>query len=247
MVGGAGHEGLVGEFPCEPVHHAGFGEDDEGVGRVVATEGYHFLGAAYLVGEVANGLDALGVGDHGGVGILDSATLYGLLGKEDVGVTTARPKLHWSTGVLSHPLTEVLVGDEEDFLVGRHLLDDFHGVSAGANDVAEGLYGCRAVYVGDDVHIGVFLAEGGQFFRRAGIGKGAPRVDVGKQDGFPRIENFRRLSHEVDAAKDDDLGVGFGGLVGEPEGVSNVVGDLLYGFDLVVVAKDYRVAFLLEP
>ena len=161
MVGGTRYEGLFGQFPYEPVHHAGFGEDDEGIGRIVAAEGDHFFGAAYFVGEVADGLDAFGVGDHGGVGMLESATLYGLFGKEDMGVATARPKLHWSTRVFGHPLTKVLVGDEEDFLVGRYLLDDFYGVSAGADDIAEGLYGCRAVYIGDDVDVGVFLAEGG--------------------------------------------------------------------------------------
>lgn len=180
MVGGAGYEGLFGEFSCEPVHHAGFGQYDESVRRVVATKRDHFLGAAYFVGEVANGFYALRVGDYGGGGMLESTTLYGLLGKEDVGVATARPELHRPTRVLGHPLAKVLVGDEEDFLVGRHLLDDFYGVTAGADYVAEGLDGCRTIDVGDDVYVGVFLTESGQFLRRARIGKGATRVDVGK-------------------------------------------------------------------
>ena len=51
----------------------------------------------------------------------------------------------------------------------------------------------------------------------------------------------------MDTAKYDDLGVGLGGLVGKTEGVSHVIGDFLNGFDLVVVAKDYRVALLFEP
>ena len=38
MVGGAGYEGLFGEFSCEPVHHAGFGKNDEGVGGMIFAE-----------------------------------------------------------------------------------------------------------------------------------------------------------------------------------------------------------------
>ena len=50
----------------------------------------------------------------------------------------------------------------------------------------------------------------------------------------------------MDAAEDDDVGGGFGGHLGETEGVADVIGDVLDFWDLVVVGEDDGVEFFLE-
>ena len=59
-------------------------------------------------------------------------------------------------------------------------------------------------------------------------------------------EDRRRLGHEVDAAEDDRLRVGRGGLAGEPERVADVVGHVLHLGHLVVVREDDGVALARE-
>src|SRR5262249_42922457 len=60
------------------------------------------------------------------------------------------------------------------------------------------------------------------------------------------IEDLRRLGHEVDAAEDDDLGLGARRLLGEGEAVADEVGHVLDLALLVVVREDDRVELLLE-
>jgi hypothetical protein len=61
---------------------------------------------------------------------------------------------------------------------------------------------------------------------------------VGQQNELVRAEDRGRLGHEVDAAEDDDLGLGGGGLDAEFERVARQVGDVLDGRYLVVVGED---------
>ena len=66
----------------------------------------------------------------------------------------------------------------------------------------------------------------------------AAGVGVGDQHALVRTQDRRGLGHEVHAAEDDRLGVGRGGLLGEPERVPDVVGDVLDLGKLVVVGED---------
>jgi len=141
VICGACDEGFFRKFPLEAVDHASFGHDDEGLGGVIFAEVYHFLRAANFVGHVANGLCAFGVGDYGGFRILESHSFYGLLGKENMGVTTSGPELHVPACLGGDPLPEILVGNKEDLPVLGDFFDNFDGVAAGADDVAECFYG----------------------------------------------------------------------------------------------------------
>ena len=80
------------------------------------------------------------------------------------------------------------------------------------------------------------------------FGEGASRAQVGDQYRLARVEELRRLGHEVDAGKHDDVRLHVDGLAGQCEGVAHDVGDPVE--DLrghVVVGEDHRVALLLEP
>ena len=248
VAGGAGDEALVGDFALEAVEHAGFGDDDEGVGGVVAAVVDHFFRGADFVGEHADGVGALGVGDDGGVGVLLLDGGDAVAGEFDVDVAGAFPELHLAAGLFHDPGAEVLVGDEEDGAVLGGGVDDFDSVAAGADAVAEGFDVAGAVDVGDDVvvFVGVGFEEGFQLGAGAALFEGAAGVGVREDDGFGGVDDFGGFSHEVDAAEGDDVGVGFFGFVGEAEGVADEIGDFLDVAGLVVVGEDDGVALFFE-
>ena len=101
-------------------------------------EADHFFRRADFVGEEADGVGALGVGDDGGVRVFGADLFDALAGEFDVDVAVALPEGHLASGLLRDPGAEVFVGDEEDIAVGGDAFDDFHGVAAGADDVARG-------------------------------------------------------------------------------------------------------------
>ena len=83
--------------------------------------------------------------------------------------------------------------------------------------------------------------EGGELLGRTGIGEAAARCQVGEKHDAARIENFRRLGHEVNAAEHDHVGFGAGGAAGELKRITDHIGDVLNGVVLVVVRQDYCV------
>ena len=97
---------------------------------------HHYLGAADFIGEDRARPACIRGGRRRRAGKL-LLILSRPHGELHVDVTIARPELHLAAGFSHDPLAEVLVGHEEDFAVGRGRTDDFHGVAAGADDVAE--------------------------------------------------------------------------------------------------------------
>ena len=80
----------------------------------------------------------------------------------------------------------------------------------------------------------------------AGLLERATGVGVGQDDDLAGVHDLGGFRHEVDAAEDDDIGVGGLGLIGEAERVADVVGDILDVAGLIVVGEDDGVAFFLE-
>ena len=87
-------------------------------------------------------------------------------------------------------------------------------VATGADDVGEGLHARAAIDVGDDVVVlvGALFEELRELFRRARFGEGAAGVEIRQDHFLGGVENFRGLSHEMDAAEKNDFGVGLRGL-----------------------------------
>ena len=50
--------------------------------------------------------------------------------------------------------------------------------------------------------------------------------------------------HEVHAAKDDDICIGFRRLAGQRQGIAGVVGNVLNLRDLVIMRQNHRIALL---
>ena len=133
------------------------------------------------------------------------------------------------------------------------VLDDLHGVAGGAAAVAFGFHFGGGVDVADDFGAGVLRLELAELRAREHVGHGAAGAGVGHEHRLAGIEDGGGLGHEMHAAEDDDVGVDFGGLAGEFEGVAGEVGDVLHVGHLVVVREDDGVAlggeaaqFLLE-
>ena len=161
-------------------------------------------------------------------------------GELDVDVAIPLPEIHFTSGLFHDPSAEVLVWDEEDGSVGGGLVDDFHGISRGANHVAKGFDAAGTVDVGDDVVI--FLRVCGEecfeLVGGAGLFERASSVRVREDDDFAWVDDFCGLSHEVDSAESDHVGVGGFCVVGEAEGVTDVVRDVLDVAGLVIVRED---------
>ena len=87
-------------------------------------------------------------------------------------------------------------------------------------------------------------AEVGEGVGGAGVGQAAAGLQIRQQHGLVGIEDLGGLRHEVNAAEDDHLRIGAGGLAGEFEGVTDEIGAVLNGVLLVVVRQDHRVALV---
>ena len=72
------------------------------------------------------------------------------------------------------------------------------------------------------------------------------RIEIRQEDAFGRVEDFGRLRHEMDAAEEDDFGVGFGGLEAQSQGVADKIGYVLDFRHLVVVRENDGIAFPLQ-
>ena len=125
-------------------------------------------------------------------------------------------------------------------------VDDFDRVAAGANDVAERLDLGAAIDIGDGVKIGIGGLQRLEFRRRAAFLQRTAGVLVRQNDGLAGIEDFGRFGHEMDAAKNDDLGPGFGRLLGKAEGIAHVIGHVLDFRHLVIVGQDDGVQAVFE-
>lgn len=240
VVGRAGDEVLIRGFLTEAVEHATFGDDDDVFHRGFLAVGDHLFGRANFVCEQSNSLSAFRVSDDKGVGVFGFDFVDRLASELDVDVTVAFPEIHFATGLLHDPSAEIFVGDEEDGSVGGGLVDNLDGVSGGANNVTEGLHVGRAVDVGNDVVVlvGVLLEEGFEFGAGAALFERAASVRVGQDNGFRGVHDFRRFGHEMDAAEADHIGFSVFGLVGETEGVTDIVRDVLDIAGLVVVGEN---------
>ncbi len=113
-VGGARDEVFVRAFLTEAVEHAALGDDDDVFDGCVLAVGNHFFRGADFIGEEADGLGALGVGDDEGLGKFGFDAVDGVAGELDVDVAVAFPEVHFAAGLFDDPGAEVFVWDEED-------------------------------------------------------------------------------------------------------------------------------------
>ena len=164
-----------------------------------------------------------------------------------VDVTLTHPNMHLPPGHFLDVATEEHVGKEEDLFILGNGIDDFHCVTRRAADIGLRLDFRRRVDVADDHGVGMLLFPLPELLRGDGVCEGATRLEVRKEHLFVRTKNRSRFGHEVDAAKDDQIGVGLGRLACQGEGVPCEVGEILNLRDLIVMRKEDRVALFPQP
>ena len=141
-----------------------------------------------------------------------------------------------------------MVRHKKNVAIDRSSLDDFLGVPAGADDIAERFHPCAAIDVSDHVIIfaGVLFQKRGQGRRRTGFRKRTTGIEIGQNDALGRIDDFRGLGHEVHATEKNNFGVGFRRLITQPERITDEVGYLLNFPHLIIVREDNGVAFAFQ-
>ena len=165
----------------------------------------------------------------------------------DVDVTVALPEPHLAPGFFHHPLAQILVRHEKDFAIGRHMRTIFSlRIARGADHIAQRLHLRGAVDIGHDVDAGMQRLVGGQFARIARLGQRAAGVHVRQQDLLGRVHDLRRLGHEMDAAKENDIRVGRLRLVGKAERIADIIGHFLDFLHLIVMRENDGVLLLLQ-
>ena len=130
-------------------------------------------------------------------------------------VTGPLPQIHFAAGPFHNPGAEVLIRHEENVAIGWRGLHDLLRVAARANDVALRLHSSAAVDVGDNVIVLVHSLpqESRERLWRAGFRERATGIQIGQNDALGRVNNLCRLGHEMDAAKENDIGIRFRRLV----------------------------------
>ena len=141
---------------------------------------------------------------------------------------------------------QVLVGDKEDFGVLRQGIHHGYGVGGGAADSAQRLHRGRGIYIGHHGVFRVLLEHGPDLGVQSIVKHPAASFHIGQQGDFVRGQDIGGFGHEADAAEHDDVGVGFGGLLGQGKGIPAEIGYFLDFFRLVHVGQNNGVAFFFE-
>ena len=169
------------------------------------------------------------------------------LGKLFVDHAAPRPKPHFASRIPDEEAAQMLIGREQDGLLGRNLPDDFLRVAGGADDIAERLDLGAAVDIGDRHMIGVALAKRPELVRRTTIGQRTACLQVGEQHQPARVENLRRLGHEQHAAEDDHIRGSRRGFLRQLQAVADKIGHVLNCRFLIEVRQDDGIHLALEP
>ena len=215
-------------FACR-VQHAAGGQDLDPV-----------LGECAFAGQVQSrsGTTAFGMYIQFGVGM--RACLVGQLVTVDSGVhvALAGPDVQvLAAGDAPHVRAEELVGAEQHLAVLGNRRHDLDGVRRRAADVGLGLHRGRGVDVGNDDGAGMLGLPGSQLVGGDRVGQRAARPLIGNQHGLVRAENLGGLGHEMHAAEHDRVLRCLGGDSRQRQRVTDVVGDVLDGRQLVVVRQ----------
>ena len=104
-----------------------------------------------------------------------------------------------------------------------------------------------AIYVGHHLEVGIHAQQLvlalGQSLRGHAIGQRASRLQIRQQYQAVGVEYFGGFGHEVDPAKDDDLGVAhLFGLARQFQGITDKIGDFENLRPLIIVGQDHRLA-----
>lgn len=184
---------------------------------------------------------ALGVGHHESLGVVVLQLDEVFFVEHFMDDAAAGPQKHVASGLLGDIVAQMPVRRKEDAAARWNAVDNFDGIGAGANDVAEGFDRGRRIDIGNDEAVLMLCFEGRKSFGRATVRQGATGVEVRQQNQLFRVEDFGRFRHEVHAAKDDDVRLCLSSLLSERQAVAHKVRAVLYFALLIIVRQDNRI------
>ena len=152
--------------------------------------------------------------------------------------------------LLRDVVREIAIRNEEDVLALQRP-HDLRSVRRCHDDVGQGFHRGGRVDVAHDREIGMFFAKlfdlQREIFGRRRVRELAAGQQVRQKHGSRRIDDLRRLGHEVNAREFDDVSVlDIRRHQGQFERVPDEVRDFQDLRSIVVVGDDHRVALLLE-
>ena len=122
-----------------------------------------------------------------------------------------------------------MVWDKENVSISGRGSHDLVGIAAGANHVSQRFHPGAAINVSDHVvvFVGVLSQKLRQLFRRTRFGERTAGIEVRQNHALGRIDDLGCFCHEMDAAKQDHVGVCFRGLITQAQRVADEIGDVL--------------------
>ena len=109
------------------------------------------------------------------------------------------------------------------------------------------LYGSGGVHITHHLIARMLLFIFLQVVSLATVGQRATGIEVGAEHQFVRTKNLACLSHEVNTAHHNDLGIGLGSLLCQRQRVANEVGYLLNLTTCIVVSQNHGIFLLAQP
>ena len=171
---------------------------------------------------------------------------HGVTTEFDMRVTIPLPQRHRTSGLFHYPLTEIFVRDKQQVFILWRSIDNFFRVTAGDDHVAKGFDRRAAIDVGDGPEVWIGFLQRLKFLCRATFFQRTTGVLVRQHDDLAGVQNFRRLSHEMNTAEDDDVCVGLFRLLREAERITDVIRHILNLRHLIIVREYDGVQLFLE-
>lgn len=164
----SGNECFARNLLAQPMQQAGFGHDDDFVGRRFLAKRHHFFGGTDFIREHAHRVSAFRVRNHRRIRIFFTNLSDAPRSKLNVNVTGALPQIHLASGPLHYPRAQILIRNKENVAVRWRGAHDLVGITARTDDIRLRLHSRATVDVRDDIIIlvGVLLKEFGELFGR---------------------------------------------------------------------------------
>ena len=150
-----------------------FRQNDEAVAGALFGVIQQLAGGSNEIRQVQQILLALGVGDHFSPGMFVLEGQHSFFAEGLVNDAASRPEGQLATALLLNPAPQVLIGCEQNGLIGRQLVHQINGIAAGADQIALRLHCGRAVDVAHHEVVGVLCPKAGELIGGAVVRQGA--------------------------------------------------------------------------
>ena len=163
-----------------------------------------------------------------------------------VHITIPVPQPHLSPRFLPDPVAEIAVRKEKNLPVLRDFSHNPLRISRGADHVALCFDRRRAVHIRNHVKSRMGREIILQFVGRTGISQRAARLQVGHENLFFGIHDFRCFSHKMNSTKKNHIPPGFLGFIAQPQRVPDIIRHFLNFLRLIIMGQNHGLPILFQ-